>query len=691
MKLRGALLGAGNIALRGHGPQWSGDPRLREDVEIVAIADLSSSNLQAAREMFPKAALYERAEELLEQETLDFCDICTPPFTHRALIEDAAERGIDIVCEKPLAPTLADAERIADVVHATGIVFQPCHQYHCSPQWLAVRSLLPRIGRVYFAEYEVARMGANEGNPNWAPTWRTDQKYSGGGILVDHGAHIFYQLRAALGEPRTVQATVRTLQHLAYRVEDTALVVLDFGECLAHVSLTWAARRREIQFRFVGERGEIVGDDTSVRLRADTNEEIDFANGMSGNSSHSEWYAPMFQDFVARVRAERPTGEPLEEAVYVTRLITRAYESSLEGRKLPLMAAPTALEPAPIAMPEPGLDAEIAEEIAAGPVAEKRWRARVLRGATFAVLVAGAAWTFHDVAWAPLWSALSTAHPTWIVLAAIVNLGAVGFQAARWLAVVRPLSRAATIAHTFKAMIIGFAASTIVPARAGELARMQWLSRKTGLPNAAVLGSIVLDHLVNAMGLLVGLAMLPLMLKNVPLWIRPGAWFTLALFTVGAMLVFALRPLGRSRSWARTQGLPMKGVSAFLVSVRQGFGATSRPRALALSLGASFASWALEINVTMIAMRAVGLNLPVAAAILVLLAVNLALALPFAPPGNLGTLEWGATLALLGFGVSKEQALAFGLVYHFLQILPIGLLGLLFAGGSVRRPATAQA
>ncbi len=93
----------------------------------------------------------------------------------------------------------------------------------------------------------------------------------------------------------------------------------------------------------------------------------------------------------------------------------------------------------------------------------------------------------------------------------------------------------------------------------------------------------------------------------------------------------------------------------------------------------------------MIAMRAVGLNLPVAAAILVLLAVNLALALPFAPPGNLGTLEWGATLALLGFGVSKEQALAFGLVYHFLQILPIGLLGLLFAGGSVRRPATAQA
>src|SRR5206468_4777061 len=112
----------------------------------------------------------------------------------------------------------------------------------------------------------------------------------------------------------------------------------------------------------------------------------------------------------------------------------------------------------------------------------------------------------------------------------------------------------------------------------------------------------------------------------------------------------------------------------------QGLAAANRPSALGLSLGASLVSWALEVNVTAIAMRAVGLHLPLSAAFLVLLAVNLALAFPFAPPGNLGTLEVGATLALVGFGVAKEQALAFGLVYHFLQILPIGILGLILAG-----------
>lgn len=688
MRLRGALLGAGNIALRGHAPQLARDEALRGEIEIVALADLSPSNLDAARAFFPAATTYAHAEELLDREQLDFCDICTPPSTHRPLIEQAVGRGIHVLSEKPLAPGVADAERISEAVRAAGIVFQPCHQYHYSPQWQAVRRLLPRLGRIYFAEYEVHRTEANEGNANWSPAWRTDRDVAGGGILVDHGAHIFYQLRALLGEPKTVQATVRTLQHHSYRVEDTALVVLDFGGCLARVSLTWAARRRAIEFRFVGERGEMVGDDRSVRVHADTEEDVCFDDGLSRDSSHSEWYAPLFRGFAERVRSGDVGTDPLDEALYVTRLITRAYQSSQEGRSLPLLGAPDAIEvgsamtgEASTLRPEMDLDGN-ADGRAALPSAERRWRTRVLRGGAVAALLAAGTWTFHDVAWGPLWAAVTTAHLGWIALAAAVNLGAVAFQAARWLALVRPLTRAATFGHAFKSLVVGFAVSTVLPARAGELARMQWFSRLTGLPRASVVGSIVLDHLVNAAGLLLGLAVLPFFLKNVPFWIRPGALFTLAMFTMGAMLVFALRPL-RSSPGAPSQNLPVTGINGILVRVRQGLAATARPGALSLSLGASFVSWTLEVNVILIAMRAVGLAMPLAAAILVLLAVNLALAFPLAPPGNLGTLEVGATLALLGFGVAKEQALAFGLVYHFLQIIPVGILGLVLAGRAV--------
>jgi len=301
----------------------------------VAVADLSQANRDAAQAIFPQTRLYESAEEALHAETPDFVDICTPPFTHRELIAKAANRGIHIVCEKPLAPSLDEALQIADRVRRARVVFQPCHQYNYSPPWQVVRDLAPRLGAIHFAEYTVRRMAANEGNAHWAPEWRTRADLAGGGILVDHGAHILYQLRSVMGEPRTVNATIRTLLHRTYGVEDTALLTLDHGTALAELSLTWAAKRREIAFRFVGERGELVGDEEKIHLLADTTEEIPLG-GLSRNSSHSEWFSPMFSEFVARVRRSDLNPAPLDESVYVARVIERAYASSKAGRALPM-------------------------------------------------------------------------------------------------------------------------------------------------------------------------------------------------------------------------------------------------------------------------------------------------------------------------------------------------------------------
>jgi predicted dehydrogenase len=337
LRLKGVLLGAGNIALRGHAPQWSGP--LKDQVEIVAVADLSEANRAAAQLIFPEARVYESAEDALNAENPDFVDICTPPFTHRGLIAGAASRGLHIVCEKPLAPSLDEALRIADGVKRAKVVFQPCHQYNYSPPWQRVRELVPRIGQIHFAEYTVRRTAANEGNAHWTPAWRTNRDLAGGGILVDHGAHILYQLRSVMGEPRSVNATVRTLLHHGYGVEDTALLTLDHGQALAELSLTWAARRREIAFRFVGERGELVGDEEKIQLAVETTEVIPLG-GMSKNSSHSEWFAPMFSEFVARVRARDLDPGPLDESLYVARVIEQAYASSKAGRALPIEHTP---------------------------------------------------------------------------------------------------------------------------------------------------------------------------------------------------------------------------------------------------------------------------------------------------------------------------------------------------------------
>ncbi len=689
MKLKGALLGAGNIALRGHAPQWTS--ALAEEVEIVAVADLSSANLRAAEQAFPRARLYVEAEDLLAQESLDFCDVCTPPFTHRRLVEAAAARGLHVVCEKPIAPNLEEAEEIARAVRSAGIVFVPCHQYHHSPQWQAVVRLLPRIGPIHLVEYEVHRTEANPGNPNWAPSWRTDPTLAGGGILFDHGAHIFYQLRSVLGEPAALHATLRTLRHADYRVEDSAFVMLDYGDRLAEVRLTWAARRRSIRFQFVGRDGELVGDDQHVVVRAETCEDVSFAEGMSRNSSHSEWYAPLFQDFVRRVRCHDKGTEPLEEALYVARVIALAYESSRDQRARTLSERAPALPVVPRALTAVTeavsrvVDETPAEAREPQPVETARRAPLAFRVAGLAMLAAALGWVFHDISWQSFASIAMRASPLWITLAAAVNLGAVYAMAGRWRALLRPLAPRVSQLEAFKAMVMGFAVSVVVPARAGELARAEWLGRRTGLPRASILGSIVLDHLVNAFGMFVGLGALPLLLP-LPGWLHSAIWVAVVVFATAGSVVFLLRPKAGlpAPEAARPPGGRVSGaVADFLARVRLGLTALRDRRALARSAAASLLAWLLEMHVVFFTLRAFDIHVPVGCSLLVLMAVNLAMIVPFAPPGNFGTIEVGATLALMEAGVPKEHALVFALAYHFLQVIPLTLGGLTLAGRSL--------
>ncbi|MCU1283485.1 MAG: hypothetical protein JWM53_7031, partial [bacterium] len=99
-------------------------------------------------------------------------------------------------------------------------------------------------------------------------------------------------------------------------------------------------------------------------------------------------------------------------------------------------------------------------------------------------------------------------------------------------------------------------------------------------------------------------------------------------------------------------------------------------RSLGAALGWSLLSHAVDAVAIAICLAALHLELPAAASLLVLLGVTLVLALP-SPPAGIGSLELGAVAALRLCGVDQERALAFALVYHAMQVVPITLLGIL--------------
>ena len=113
MRVRGAIIGCGYFSQH-HLAAWKRIP----EVEIVAACDLEYDR---ARRFADRA--YCSAEEMLRQETLDFVDIATRVDSHVELTSLAAQRGVTVICQKPIAPDWDAALRLVETIENVGMPF----------------------------------------------------------------------------------------------------------------------------------------------------------------------------------------------------------------------------------------------------------------------------------------------------------------------------------------------------------------------------------------------------------------------------------------------------------------------------------------------------------------------------------------------------------------------------------------
>src|SRR5256886_14769708 len=180
-RYRGAVIGAGGIARQSHLPALRDAAALRGRVEVVALVD-------SALDVPPVDAIprFGRREQLRDVAPLDFIDICTPPASHLELTLWGLEQGYHVVCEKPVALTRTEADRIAAAARASGRIVMPCHQYRYNPVWMKVKEWLASgaIGRWHLAEFSVYRTTADPGRVADGTPWRgTRRAPPGGGVL----------------------------------------------------------------------------------------------------------------------------------------------------------------------------------------------------------------------------------------------------------------------------------------------------------------------------------------------------------------------------------------------------------------------------------------------------------------------------------------------------------------------------
>ena len=327
--LRGGIIGLGNVAVHGHLPAW----RERDDVEIVAVTDARAERRAASAEALPRARWHDSVDALLDEARLDFVDICTPPSSHASLIRRALERGLHVLCEKPLVHTAAELASIAPLAVKSGRVLHTVHNWHHAPIVRRTAELLRQgaIGAVRRAVWHTRRTRPAAADPGVA-NWRVDPAVAGGGVLTDHGWHVFYVLSSWIGaEPTAVSARLERRRHSTLSVEDTASVRLTFPEATAEILLTWAAEVRENWAEVEGTRGRLELRDDTLLWRSAEGRDLGrwtCPPRLSDGSHHPDWFHAVADEFVDEVTSGRARRDNLAEASLCVALESAARESS---------------------------------------------------------------------------------------------------------------------------------------------------------------------------------------------------------------------------------------------------------------------------------------------------------------------------------------------------------------------------
>jgi hypothetical protein len=249
----------------------------------------------------------------------------------------------------------------------------------------------------------------------------------------------------------------------------------------------------------------------------------------------------------------------------------------------------------------------------------------------------------------------------------------------RWLLDSGGTPASVPIRRVIPPMLIGYLANGLLPARLGEAVRAIVLARREQLSSSLVLGSAVLERLLDtvALALIVSAGAI---LAGAPDWLVLTALLISAggLAIVVELATIGVEPLLRLGE-AVTQRLPGRRMSRRLLEAAAHFGrgirVRDRRRATLAAFLISLPCWLLEVLSFYLASLALGLNIGLSGALLVAGFATLGTAIP-AAPGYVGTFELAATTVAIALGVPSSSALAYALLVHVLIFAPITIAGL---------------
>lgn len=228
MAVRWGILGAGSVAQRRVIPAMQDLDAC--EVGALMVRDQERAETLAAALNVPRAV--DSVDALLEDPELDAIYVSSPPNLHCGQVVAAAKRGKHVLCEKPMALTTAECQRMIDACREANVHLEVCFVLRGWPIYQRVRAMLAegRLGQIVEMRAHLAKW-----TPRKAGEWRLDPRQGGGGVLIDVGSHYIDLFRFLLGDLSRVTAMTSD-RVFGAGVEESAFMLFEFA-CGAHGSI----------------------------------------------------------------------------------------------------------------------------------------------------------------------------------------------------------------------------------------------------------------------------------------------------------------------------------------------------------------------------------------------------------------------------------------------------------------------